>query len=178
MRVTCDHCEKSYSVPDELLGGEGRKLRCGECGTRWWQDGEILESDGRSSAGWGDEAPEREQAGDQLVIARRPRSQSRTLVVSSMGQHREEQGFTSFFDGISSRFGAQSESGPYASQRFQRLRHSRQQRRDREANAIVEAEFKEIRDFGHVKEWCRTWIPRGAVVCLFAASILIVVFAE
>ena len=155
MRIICDQCEKNYSVPSHLFIGEGRAMRCGECGSRWWQAGE-----GRAN------------------IA--PQTQRRTLVVSGNGRYREEHHrFTSFFDGISNRFaGAPQDCGTLSSQRFQRLRHSQGQRRYRETSAIVEAEFKEIRDFTHLREWCRLWLPRIGVIALFLAAILILVLAS
>lgn len=155
MRITCDHCEKNYSVPSQLFIGEGRDMRCGECGSRWWQPGE-----GRSE-----------------ITAQ---TQRRTLVVSGNGRYREEHHrFTSFFDGISSRFaGGPQDPVGLSSQRFERLKHSRGQRRYRETNAIVEAEFKEIRDFSHLRDWCRLWLPRIGVISLFMAAILIFILAS
>lgn len=153
MHVTCDHCARDYSVPSHLLGGEGRPLRCGQCGSRWWQQGEGATT---------------------LTKAR-----GRTLVVSSGGRYREERHrFTSFFDGISNRFAAQGDDATVlSSQRFQRLRDTRGQRRHRESNAIVEAEFKEIRDFGQLRDTLRLWLPRVVVIGLFAAALLVLVFA-
>ena len=128
---------------------------CGECGSRWWQAG-----DGSANI--------------------TPQTQRRTLVVSGNGRYREEHHrFTSFFDGISSRFaGTQQDPVSLSSQKFQRLKHSSGQRRYRETGAIVEAEFKEIRDFSHLREWCRLWLPRIGVVLLFLAAILILVIAS
>lgn len=105
---------------------------------------------------------------------------SRTLVVSSGGRYREEgHRFTSFFDGISNRFTAQPDDATaLSSQRFQRLRETRGQRRHRETNAIVEAEFKEIRDFGRLRDTMRIWLPRVVVIGLFVAALLVLVFAS
>lgn len=129
-------------------------MRCGECGSRWWQNGE-------GSSGI---AP----------------AQRRTLVVSGNGRYREEHHrFTSFFDGISNRFaGGAHDAATQSSQRFQRLRHSRGQRRYRETGALVDAEFKEIRDLSHIRDWCRLWLPRMAVIALFLAAILVLVLAS
>lgn len=156
MKVTCDQCDNSYAVPVHLLGKMGRQLRCGECGAGWWQPVE-----GASSV----PAPQR--------------SPGRMLTLWAGGQYREEgHRFTSFFDGVSNRFGTlNDDASTLSSQRFQRLNHSRRQHHRREANAIVEAEFKEIRDFGHMRDWCRVWLPRGAVVALFVATALTLVFA-
>ncbi|WP_230279912.1 zinc-ribbon domain-containing protein [Croceicoccus sp. Ery15] len=153
MRVTCSQCDKAFSIPSDLVGGDGRAMRCGECGSRWWQDGD----------------------GSTMVAE----ASSRTLVVTSDGRYREEHHrFTSFFDGISNRFSAQpDDAAGYDTGRFQRLKHSRAQRRHREANAIVEAEYKEIRDFGHIRDWCRMWLPRMAVIALFLAVPLILFLA-
>ncbi|ARU16720.1 MJ0042-type zinc finger domain-containing protein [Croceicoccus marinus] len=153
MHVTCDHCDSDYSVPSQLLGGEGRPLRCGECGSRWWQQGE-----------------------QSTMLTRSGR---RTLVVSSNGRYREEaHRFTSFFDGISNRFAAQPDDATaLASQRFQRLRETRGQRRYRESTAIVEAEFKEIRDFAQMRDTMRVWLPRMIAIGLFASAMLVLLLA-
>ena len=154
MHVTCDHCASDDRVPRALLGGDGRALRCGQCGSRWWQQGEGTTTLTRAS--------------------------SRTLVVSSDGRYREERHrFTSFFDGISNRFAAQPDDATaLSSQRFQRLRDTRGQRRYRETGAIVEAEFEEIRDFGELRDTLRLWLPRVVVIGLFAAAALVLVFAS
>lgn len=154
MHLTCNHCESDLTVPGHLLGGEGRPLRCGECGSRWWQQGQV--STMLTKAG------------------------GRTLVVSASGRYREERHrFTSFFDGISNRFASQPDDATsLSSQRFQRLRDTRGQRRHRETNAIVEAEFKEIRDFGQLRDTLRYWLPRIIVIGLFAAAMLVLLFAS
>ena len=107
------------------------------------------------------------------------KARGRALIVTSDGRYREEHHrFTSFFDGISGRFSPRTaELNGHASQRFQRLDHARGQRRYRETNAIVEAEFKEIRDFSHMRDWLRMWTPKIAVVALFVLAILILLLA-
>ncbi len=35
MRISCPNCQVLYDVPDTLLGGGGRRLRCGQCGHGW-----------------------------------------------------------------------------------------------------------------------------------------------
>lgn len=160
MHVTCQSCDTHYAVPAELVGDGGRRMRCGECGSRWWQDAGAM-------------------AGAGVAVAEKPAS--RTLVVQRNGQWQEESShrFTSFFDNVSNRFSAQDfDAADHSSQRFQRLKTGRQQRRLREENAIVEAEYREIRDWRGGIEKIKYWLPRAGVVGLMAASILIVIFVE
>jgi len=35
MRIVCPSCQAAYEVPDKLLGGGVRKVRCARCGTEW-----------------------------------------------------------------------------------------------------------------------------------------------
>jgi predicted Zn finger-like uncharacterized protein len=35
MRVVCPSCRATYEVPDTLLGGAKRRLRCNRCGHEW-----------------------------------------------------------------------------------------------------------------------------------------------
>lgn len=35
MLITCPNCEAGYNVPDHLLAGEGRRLRCKSCTEEW-----------------------------------------------------------------------------------------------------------------------------------------------
>lgn len=35
MRLVCPNCSSPYEVPDRLLQGSTRKLRCARCGTVW-----------------------------------------------------------------------------------------------------------------------------------------------
>ena len=35
MLITCPNCEAGYEVPDHLLAGEGRRLRCKSCMEEW-----------------------------------------------------------------------------------------------------------------------------------------------
>jgi predicted Zn finger-like uncharacterized protein len=35
MLITCPNCEAGYDVPDHLLAGAGRKLRCAGCAQEW-----------------------------------------------------------------------------------------------------------------------------------------------
>lgn len=35
MLITCPSCDSGYEVPDHLLAGEGRRLRCKLCAEEW-----------------------------------------------------------------------------------------------------------------------------------------------
>lgn len=35
MKLTCDACDTSFSVPDSAIGDEGRKVKCSKCGHMW-----------------------------------------------------------------------------------------------------------------------------------------------
>jgi predicted Zn finger-like uncharacterized protein len=35
MRIVCPACDATYDVPDALLAGGTRKVRCARCGTEW-----------------------------------------------------------------------------------------------------------------------------------------------
>jgi predicted Zn finger-like uncharacterized protein len=35
MRITCPSCDATYDVPDAMLAGGPRKVRCARCGTEW-----------------------------------------------------------------------------------------------------------------------------------------------
>jgi predicted Zn finger-like uncharacterized protein len=38
MRIVCPSCQAAYEVPEKLLGGTPRKVRCARCGTAWAPD--------------------------------------------------------------------------------------------------------------------------------------------
>ena len=35
MRIVCPSCQAAYEVPDKLLSGAARKVRCARCGDAW-----------------------------------------------------------------------------------------------------------------------------------------------
>ncbi|MDE1907470.1 MAG: zinc-ribbon domain-containing protein [Rhodospirillales bacterium] len=35
MRIVCPDCQTQYDVADKLIGGNSRRLRCGQCGHGW-----------------------------------------------------------------------------------------------------------------------------------------------
>jgi predicted Zn finger-like uncharacterized protein len=35
MRIACPHCHATYDVPDALLAGGGKQVRCARCGKEW-----------------------------------------------------------------------------------------------------------------------------------------------
>ena len=37
MLVTCNSCEKKFTVPDSAISESGRLLQCGSCGNKWTQ---------------------------------------------------------------------------------------------------------------------------------------------
>ncbi len=64
MIVTCPSCETSFAVDESLLGEQGRKVRCSECGHRWHQLPEQAETSDATPAETPDaEAPD-EQASE------------------------------------------------------------------------------------------------------------------
>ena len=37
MIIQCKNCNKRFEVPDSAIPNEGRKVQCGNCGTKWMQ---------------------------------------------------------------------------------------------------------------------------------------------
>lgn len=38
MIITCPACQKNYLIESNAMPEKGRQVRCGECGTTWWQE--------------------------------------------------------------------------------------------------------------------------------------------
>ena len=36
MKIKCPSCETSYDIKPEVLGPEGRSVKCARCGNRWF----------------------------------------------------------------------------------------------------------------------------------------------
>ena len=38
MRIVCPSCQAVYEVPDKLLSGPAKRVRCARCGVRMWHE--------------------------------------------------------------------------------------------------------------------------------------------
>jgi len=38
MIITCPSCDKKYLIENHSMPDKGRQVRCGDCGTMWWQE--------------------------------------------------------------------------------------------------------------------------------------------
>jgi len=48
MIITCPNCQKKYLIENNTMPEKGRQVRCGECGTTWWQEAvEVMTLDPR-----------------------------------------------------------------------------------------------------------------------------------
>ncbi len=70
MIVTCPSCETSFAVDESLLGEQGRKVRCSECGHRWHQLPEQPETSDATQT----ETPDAEASEEQVTEPDTPES--------------------------------------------------------------------------------------------------------
>ena len=65
MIIKCPECETSFLVPDESLAPKGRKVRCSNCQTEWFQKYQSDADDAETATDTGDDTPTGEEKSDQ-----------------------------------------------------------------------------------------------------------------
>lgn len=65
MIIKCPECETSFLVPDESLAPKGRKVRCSNCQTEWFQKYQSDEDDAETGTDTGDDTLTGEEKADQ-----------------------------------------------------------------------------------------------------------------